>query len=547
MFNTYFYLNRSVVELNNILSGAYVHSVYTQEKDKLFIHIPTDELQHRHLVISTDQNEPYIMVKDNHRRAKKNVTDFFEEYLPNSIQVAFSALSDRVYLLQLENSSLFYMVRGNSTNVVLLDAGGNLDYFKKVDEKDIDDLVNELRSLEFTLEPNPVDMNEYTIETGDYKQIKQQCPFITRDMLNEAKARTSGEADISVLTNNLNKAIKDIYDEEITVFYDEETNKAEFIPSSYIKAKRNGDTFTTDNFNEAIQKYVSLKYGNLRMVNESKRVDKYLDKELDRVTHKLNNLKSRIDKGSREEEYRHYGNLLLANINNLRKEDTEVVVQDYLTGKDVKIQLNPKLHPKQNIDYYYEKSRDEKKNYRKSVELYESTKTEYEKLLKKKEEFEEAENIDDVVELKEELNIKTKQKKNSNKMEDQLKLRHFVLDGKYHVYIGRDSKSNDALSVKFAKQNDYWFHARGLPGSHVVLRVDNVKEGVPKNILKNAAQLAAYYSKAKTAGTAPVSYTLAKNVYKKKGMAPGKVMLQKENVLLVKPDIPKNCEQIEDR
>ncbi len=91
-----------------------------------------------------------------------------------------------------------------------------------------------------------------------------------------------------------------------------------------------------------------------------------------------------------------------------------------------------------------------------------------------------------------------------------------------------------------------FMHARGLPGSHVVLRVDKPKEGIPKNILKNAAQLAAYHSKAKTAKLAPVSYTFGKYVRKKKGMDPGKVLLMKENVLLVRPEIPKNAVLVTD-
>ena len=110
--------------------------------------------------------------------------------------------------------------------------------------------------------------------------------------------------------------------------------------------------------------------------------------------------------------------------------------------------------------------------------------------------------------------------------------------------MGRDSRENDYLSIKFAKQNDYWFHSRGLPGSHVLLRVENTKEIIPKNILKQVASIAAFYSKAKTAKVAPVSYTFAKFVHKKKGMEPGQVLLQRENVLLVKPEIPKNCEPI---
>jgi predicted ribosome quality control (RQC) complex YloA/Tae2 family protein len=124
------------------------------------------------------------------------------------------------------------------------------------------------------------------------------------------------------------------------------------------------------------------------------------------------------------------------------------------------------------------------------------------------------------------------------------KFKRYLIDGKYQVYVGRDSQNNDLLTLKFAKQNDYWFHARSVSGSHVVLKNDNTKDNMPKNVLKKAASLAAYHSKAKTAGISPVSYTLKKYVVKKKGMEPGKVALLKEDVLLVRPEIPEGCEYI---
>ena len=124
------------------------------------------------------------------------------------------------------------------------------------------------------------------------------------------------------------------------------------------------------------------------------------------------------------------------------------------------------------------------------------------------------------------------------------KFRQYKIENKYLLFVGRDSKNNDLLTIKFAKQNDYWFHARSVPGSHVVLRIENTKEVVPKNVLKKAASIAAYHSKAKTSGLAPVSYSLKKYVVKKKGMEPGKVALLKEEVLLVKPEIPEGCEYI---
>ena len=132
----------------------------------------------------------------------------------------------------------------------------------------------------------------------------------------------------------------------------------------------------------------------------------------------------------------------------------------------------------------------------------------------------------------------------SNKDDIQSKFKKYLIENKYYVFVGKDSQNNDLLTTKFAKQNDFWFHARSVPGSHVVLRVDNTKEAVPKSILKKTTSLATYHSKAKTSGMAPVSFTQKKYVVKKKGMDPGKVALLREEVLIVKPEIPSDCEYI---
>lgn len=91
-----------------------------------------------------------------------------------------------------------------------------------------------------------------------------------------------------------------------------------------------------------------------------------------------------------------------------------------------------------------------------------------------------------------------------------------MIEGKYDLYVGKDSKNNDLLTTKFAKQNDYWLHARGASGSHAVLRIHNTKEPVPKSVLKKSASIAAFHSKAKTAGIVPVAFTFKKYVVKKK-------------------------------
>jgi predicted ribosome quality control (RQC) complex YloA/Tae2 family protein len=153
--------------------------------------------------------------------------------------------------------------------------------------------------------------------------------------------------------------------------------------------------------------------------------------------------------------------------------------------------------------------------------------------------------IDELKYIQNQLSIKDVKQREKLDTE-KINCHKFILDGKFHVVVGRDSKSNDMLTVKLAKQNDYWFHARGMPGSHVILRVDNPKEAIPKNILNCAASIAAYYSKAKTAKVAPVAYTLRKFVRKNKNMNLGQVIMTKEKVLLVKPEIPQNAQFIEE-
>ena len=140
--------------------------------------------------------------------------------------------------------------------------------------------------------------------------------------------------------------------------------------------------------------------------------------------------------------------------------------------------------------------------------------------------------------------LDSNQEKQNQNDEVEIKFKHYLIEKKYHVFVGKDSVNNDLLTIRFAKQNDFWFHARSVSGSHVVLRIENTKEVVPKNILKKAASLAAYHSKAKTAGVVPVSYTFKKYVIKRKGQPTGQVSLLRENVLLVKPEIPVDTEYL---
>ncbi len=113
----------------------------------------------------------------------------------------------------------------------------------------------------------------------------------------------------------------------------------------------------------------------------------------------------------------------------------------------------------------------------------------------------------------------------------------YTLADGWKVLAGRTDADNDHLSLRIARPNDWWFHVRGMPGSHVLLQVEGGQEP-SKAVLRQAAAVAAYHSKARTGGTVAVSATRARFVSKPRGAKPGTVQIRKETVFKVRPALP---------
>lgn len=113
----------------------------------------------------------------------------------------------------------------------------------------------------------------------------------------------------------------------------------------------------------------------------------------------------------------------------------------------------------------------------------------------------------------------------------------YELPGGFEALAGKTDADNDILSLKTAKANDLWFHVRGQPGSHVILRHPEGDKPDTATI-KLAAAIAAWHSKARNAGTVPVCYTEAKHVGKPRGAKPGSVTIKREKIVKIRPALP---------
>jgi len=113
----------------------------------------------------------------------------------------------------------------------------------------------------------------------------------------------------------------------------------------------------------------------------------------------------------------------------------------------------------------------------------------------------------------------------------------YILDGGWLVLAGRTSADNDVLSIKLARPNDWWFHVKGMPGSHVLLRVPAGEEP-DREAVKAAASVAAWHCKKRDARVVAVTGTRARHVTKPRGAPPGTVEVRKEAVFKVTPALP---------
>jgi predicted ribosome quality control (RQC) complex YloA/Tae2 family protein len=538
MFKNYFTLNRLVLEVNELLLGSEVYSIFTQAKDKLVLCFIKNSKEY-FIEINTERSLPYFILKNQFTRAKKNTLNFFELYLPSTLVSIKIAEFDRIIQFNLVTASIYFYLRGNETNVFLVDNQKNISTFKKgIDGLKQYEYIQKLNFTDQFLSPKFIDLRS----ADSLSVLSKKYPFLGREILEELEVRVTQDT-----STNKQKVLEQLLYEIKTlhpfVYTDTKTGDLKLSFFLNIKKRFEGSmSFAT--VNEALKYMITKTHITSKTKNIVADLESKIESKINKLEKKRSYLKERIMTGCMEEKYKKIGNILLMNLNNIPFGIKNIQLENfYDSNKLVNIELITKLTPQENANSYFQKAKSERKEFEQIKKIYEEIEVEIDKLKIKLLEIQSSHtspNSDSQLDITNALKIPKAVSDKSLKT----KFRQFLLFDKYLIYVGKDSRNNDELTTSFAKQNDYWFHARSVSGSHVVLRWDKSLGEIQKSILVKAASIAAFYSKAKTSGLVPVSYTQKKFVIKRKGMEPGKVVLLKEKVLIVKPEIPKECTQL---
>ena len=240
----------------------------------------------------------------------------------------------------------------------------------------------------------------------------------------------------------------------------------------------------------------------------------------------------------KKEKYRIYGELLHTYGYSVQEGSRSLTALNYYTNEEITIPLDPDLSPLENASRYFSRYQKLKRTAEALDTLLTETKDEIAHLESIQTALDIALSEEDLAQIKEEMTasgyIKRKGPQN-RKVKITSRPFHYISSDGYHMYVGKNNYQNEELTFKFATGNDWWFHAKNQPGSHVIVKAGN--EELPDRTFEEAARLAAYYSSGRKAPKVEIDYIQKKHVKKVNGGKPGFVIYHTNYSMIIEPDI----------
>ena len=301
-----------------------------------------------------------------------------------------------------------------------------------------------------------------------------------------------------------------------------------------------------DTLSECVDFYYSNREQSNLVRQKSQPLLKSVQASLSKALLKKKKLSEDLLAAENSEKYRLYGELLTANLHLIKPGDRKVTVTNYYDGSEITIPLDEKISASANSQRYFKKySKARTAIHEKQTQLEDNEK-DIQYLESVIQNIEAADNVPLLDSIRDELEqtgyVRRRQKAAQRKKKGAgaEPLKYTLSDGT-QVLVGRNNIENDWLTMKFASKTDVWMHTKDIPGSHVIVRLDdgrNVND-LPAELIYEAASIAAYHSKAGSGDNVPVDYVPVRYVKKPNGSKPGMVIFTHNQTVYVKPQLPK--------
>lgn len=573
-------ISNVVYEIKEKLVDGRISKISQPEKDELVLTIKNNRESYKlflsagaslPLIYLTEENKQnpltapgFCMLLRKHLNSAR-IIDIIQPGLERIVQIKIEHLNE---LGDLCVKYLIIELMGKHSNIIFCDDTMNIvdsikhvshlvssvrevlpgrDYFIPVSGDKLDPLTitYEDFSEHVLKKPLPLGKAIYTALTGISPLIANEICY--RASLDSGASTSSlSEMEGIHLYKNFDRLIRDVkaYQFEPNIVYDESNSPVEFscVPltcySGFIKQDYKS-------ISTVLETYYASKNAVTRIRQKSVDLRKIVSNAIERNTKKYELQLKQLKDTEKRDKYKVYGELINTYGYNLEPGSKSLTALNYYTNEEITIPLDPTLTAKENSQKYFEKYNKLKRTYDAVTSLIEETKIDLIHLDSIRTSLDIALAEEDLVELKEELmeygymKRKFTPGKPGNKGNKKQKITskpfHYLSSDGFHIYIGKNNYQNDELTFKFATGGDWWFHAKNIPGSHVVLQTEG-KE-IPDHTFEEAGRLAAYYSKGREGDKVEIDYTEKKNVKKPGGGKPGFVVYYTNYSMVVSPDI----------
>lgn len=292
-----------------------------------------------------------------------------------------------------------------------------------------------------------------------------------------------------------------------------------------------------DSISQVLEQYYAKKSSIARMRQKSADLRHVVSTLLERARKKYELQQKQLKDTEKREKYRIYGELIHTYGYQVPEGAKSLEALNYYTDEMTTVPLDPTMTPQENAKKYFDKYGKLKRTFEALGELIEDTRIEIEHLESIAASLDIAETEADLAQIKDEMMESgyIKRKSTKKKIQGRSRPYHYRTADGFDIYVGKNNYQNDELTFKFAEGNDWWFHAKKMPGSHVLVRTKTGE--LPDHVFEAAAQLAAYYSAGRGSRKVEIDYLQKKNVKKPNKAKPGFVVYYTNYSMSITPDI----------